>query len=407
MAPTQSPHFATVSSELQLGGTVYAYADIDGDAERATDFLLTLLRDMPELMPQPPGSRLSASSIVRVLGLDSVKAVGLSSYERNGVYHNRAFIHHDGPREGVLRLFGGEPSTFGILDAAPGDADLVWEQQLDIGALLDVVVALSELGVGPSPEALQESLGERVLDLSITFGQLFDRLQATAAVVLSVDESRNLWIPGESFTFPYTDFLLRIEGVEQLADAVIRRAASDPFIKLERSEDWVTVRLAVRLPPPWNAYEPAVMKEVATGRLYVVSSPAFLKTCIGTTEGLAKAEQFKSAMEGLPQQGNGLMYLSAKMTRQMHAVLDQVVAAQGSSPATTVARFLLPDVGYPVGWVVQNKANGILFASNTPSSHKSTLLTLSFAAVLPAAAIVGVSVLEPAPTEDEAFEPPF
>ena len=45
MVPEPSPHFDAVSSELQLGGTVYLYADIDGDAERASDFLLAVLRD--------------------------------------------------------------------------------------------------------------------------------------------------------------------------------------------------------------------------------------------------------------------------------------------------------------------------------------------------------------------------
>ena len=407
MAPTQSPYFDRVSAELHLGGTVYAYADIDGDAERATDFLLTLLRDMPELLPQRGANRLNATTLVRILGLHTVRAIGLSSYERGDVYHNRAFIHHDGPREGLLRVFGGEPAGFGILDIAPKSADLVWEQQLDVGALLDVVRAMSEIGVGPSPEELEDALGERVLDLSITFGALLDQLKADAGLILSVDESRNLWLPGQSFTFPYTDFLFRLDGVENLADAIIRRAASDPFIKLQRSEGWVTVSPAIRLPPPWNAYEPSVVKEVATGRLYVVSSPAFLSECLATTDGAAQSADFMSAFEGLPERANGLMFLSPKMTRQMHAVLDQVVAALGSSIETTITRFFLPDVGYPVGWIVQNKADGILFTSNTPSSHKSTLLTLGYAALLPVAAVVGVSLLEPEGPEGEGFEPPF
>ena len=65
MAPEQSPHFEAVSRELQLGGTAYVYADIDGDAERAADFLLSLLRDLPELAPPRGTSQLSAKSLVR------------------------------------------------------------------------------------------------------------------------------------------------------------------------------------------------------------------------------------------------------------------------------------------------------------------------------------------------------
>ena len=96
------------------------------------------------------------------------------------------------------------------------------------------------------------------------------------------------------------------------------------------------------------------------------------------------------------------------MTRQMHAVLDQVVAANGSSMWTTLARFFLPDAGYPVGWMVQSKSNGLLFTSNTASSHKSTLLTLGYAALLPGAAVVGASMLMPAPAPgEEPVQPPF
>jgi hypothetical protein len=407
MAPMQSPHFEAVSSELHLGGTVYAYADIDGDAERAADFLLTLLRDMPELLPQRGTTRLNATALVRILGLHAVKAVGLSSYESGELYHNRSFIHHTGPREGLLRVFGGEPADFGILDIAPAGADMVWEQQLDVGAVVDVIRELGELGVGLTPEELDEVLGERVLELDITLAALVERLKTTAALVLVLDESRNLWIPGESFTFPYIDFLLRVEGLEPLADAIVDRAASDPFIRSQRTEGWIIMSPAIRLPPPWNAYEPSVIKEVATGRLYVVSSPGFLKECLATaTRGVAQTDEFMRAFDGLPERGNGLTYFSPRMTRQMHAVLDQIIAANGSTILTTISRFFMPDAGYPVGWMAKSKEHGLLFTSNTASSHKSTLLTLGYAALLPAAAVIGASMLAPA-EDDEAVTPPF
>lgn len=406
MAPVASPHFAAVSAELQLGGTVYAYADIDGDAERAADFVLTLLRDLPELGPTRGTSQLSATTLVRILGLHNVKAVGLSSYQNGELYHNRTFIHHAGAREGLLRLLGGTPADFDILGNAPADADMVWQQQVDVGSLIDIVRQLGQLGVGLSPEELDDVLGERVLDLDITFGEIVDGLKTTAGLVLSVDERRNLWLPGESFMFPYTDFLFRVDGLEALADAIIRRAASDPFIRSEQTPDWVIVSLAIRLPPPWNAYAPAVIKEKVSGRIYVVSTPAFLERCLGTTESVRRTPDFLRAFEQLPTTGNGLVYFSRTMTRQMHALLDQVVAANGASIPSRIARFFLPDAGYPVGWVVTARPNGIAFNSNTPSSHKSTLLTLGYAALLPGAAVVGASLLSP-DVEEEPFEPPF
>ena len=216
MAPQRSPHFEAVSNRLQLGGTVYAYADIEGDAERAADFLLQLMRDLPGLVPEQGVSRLNATSLVRILGLHNVQAIGLSSFENESLYHNRSFIYHKGARAGLLKLFGAEADSFDLVSIAPKDADLVWEQQLDVGVLVDIVRALGELGVGMTPEDLDEALGERVLDLDMTLGAILERLNTTAGLVLALDESRPLRIPGESFWFPYTDFLFRVDGLGDL-----------------------------------------------------------------------------------------------------------------------------------------------------------------------------------------------
>ena len=126
--------------------------------------------------------------------------------------------------------------------------------------------------------------------------------------------------------------------------------------------------------------------------------PAFLERCISTTDSVAHNADFIRAFRQLSRHGNGLTYLSPRMTRQMHGLLDRVIEANGSSMTTTIARFFLPDIGYPVGWVVTNRHDGILFTSNTPSSHKSTLLTLGYAALLPALAVVGTSMLAPEPS---------
>ena len=126
-----------------------------------------------------------------------------------------------------------------------------------------------------------------------------------------------------------------------------------------------------------------------------------LKECLATVDGVARTAEGARAFEGLPQTGNGLAYMSPRMTRQMHAALDQVIAANGQSVLTLMARFLLPSVGYPVGWVVRNEDEGILFTSNTPSSHKSTLLTLGFVGALPAVVALGSSMSEPDETLPE------
>ncbi|MCZ6807876.1 MAG: hypothetical protein O7F08_13045 [Deltaproteobacteria bacterium] len=404
MAPQRSPHFDPVSANLQLGGTVYAYFDIDGDAERAADFFISLLRDLPALEAPGASQPLNATSLVRVLGLDNVHAVGLSSYKKEPLYHNRSFIYHTGPREGLLKVFGGEPAELGLKAIAPEGADLVWEQQLNLKVLVDIARALGERGVGVSPERLDETLAESLLGLDITIGEIVERLDTTAGLILEVDEARVLRIPGESFWFPYTDFLFQIDGLGDLVDAIAKRATFDPFIRADRTDQWLTIRPGIRLPPPWNAYEPSLIKDLATGRMYVVSKPDYLKKCLSQQSHVTATADFVTAFDGLPTIGNGMVFISPQLTREMHAMLDRVINDNGSTIFTTIARVLLPDAGFPIGWVGANRSDGILFTSNSSSSHKSTLITLGFAALLPAVAVLGASRLEPSP---EAPEMPF
>ncbi len=393
MVPNASPHFETVSAQLELGGTLYLFADIDGDSEKAADFLLSVLRDRPELLELGAPHRLNPTTLVNVLGLDHARALGLSSYDAGGLYRNRGFIHAE-QREGMLRMVSAEPERFEIVQRAPARTDLAWEQSLDLDGLLGTLEALSELGVGMKPQDLAAALDSPLTPLDLIPRALLEGLQTRMAVILAVDESRNLWIPGDSFMFPYIDFVVQIDGIEPLFDSLVRYADDDPFLTTRDSDTWSVVSPAIALPSPWNAYEPSLIKDSASGRVYLVSSSSFLRDCLSLTENVGTTSDFRRAMSGLPTEGNGLLYLSPKMTRVMHAALDRVVVAQGPAVQTQVARFLLPAAGEPYGWVLESRADGLLFTSNSASSHKSTLLMLGYAALLPAAFVLGAEWLE-------------
>jgi hypothetical protein len=383
VAATPSPYFEAVGANLELGGEVFLYADIDGDADRAADFLLRILRDAPELAGAVEPSRLHGASLARALGLDRATAVGLSSVEDGSRYRNRGFVSL-AERDGVFRVWGEAPKGFSVLDIAATDADLVWQQEIDADAFVDLARSLGKLGLGISPDELDAMLDAPLAGLDVTARDVLDDLTTTLQVVSSVDESRNVWLPGESFTFPHTDFVIAVDGIASLTEAFVRYATRDPFVRAQRSDRWVVVTPSIRLPPPWNAYEPALMMDVTTGRTYLVSSRGFLQQCLGTSDRLRANPTFVETTSALPQDGNGFIYLSPRITRVMHAALDKVVAAQGPATQTHVARALLPTPGEPYAWALRNQPDGVLFRSNSASSHKSTLVTFGLAALLPA-----------------------
>ena len=400
MAPYPSPHFDAVSAKLELGGTVYTYVDVDGDPERVAEFLVSLLRQVPSL---GLGPEISASNLVRILGLDKIHAIGLSSYKDGTLYRNRSFIYHSGSKEGVLKVFGAEPKAFDLEAVAPEGADLVWEQQLNLKVLIDVVRALAERGIGASPQRIEETLEQRLLGLDFTVGQLVERLDTTAGLVIEIDEKRIVRVPGEAVWFPYIDFFFQIDGLGELVDAVEKRAAFDPFIRADRTARWVTIGPAIALPAPWNAYDPSLIKDRASGRVYLVSRPEYLEESLAAKSRVTDNPEFVEAFDGLPNAANGMLFLSSRLTREMHAIVDRTINQSGASPGTTVARFMLPEAGFPLGWVGANQPDGLFFSSNSSSSHKSTLLTFGFAAMVPAILVAAASRLR---TPQEALPPP-
>ena len=389
MAPTRSPHFEAVAANLQLGGTVYAYADIEGDAKRATEFLLSMLRRAGAT--RNATSAPEATRIVQALGLSEVDAIGMSSYANGDLYHNRSFVSRSGPKKGLLALFGNEPKPFGLRALATADTDMVWEQQLDLSALVDIARALGVLGVGPSPAALDQGLAKNLPGLDITVGNLLNRPNVTLGVIVDVDEKRVLRMPGDSFWFPLTEFLVQADGFGDVMAAVQRRASFDPFLRTERREGLLLVGTSIRLPPPWNAYQPVLIQDLDTRQVYFASSPQFFDRARRSEAHITETESYQTAFDQLPETGNGMLFLSRRLTREMHGAVDRWINETGVSAGTTLARLFLPDAGLPLGWVVANRPDGVLFTSNSGSSHKSSLLTLGYLGALPLALLLSGS----------------
>ncbi|MEM7137551.1 MAG: hypothetical protein AAF500_13275 [Myxococcota bacterium] len=382
MAPNPSPHFGAVADNLQLGGTVYAYVDIDGDAERAASFLISLLDGVPGADEAARSDGRNPRQLARDVGLADVDAIGMSSYRQGDLYHNRSFIYRSGPRQGVLALFGADPAAFELPNVSTPATDFIWELRLDLGALIDVVRALGTHGVGPSPASIDRTLNESVGGLDVTLGALLQNLERIG-LTLELDESRILRVPGSALWFPFTNFLFQLDGVGALVDALERRSAFDPFLRSQSTAERRVVSLGIRLPPPWNAYDPQLVEDLRSGRVYLSSNPAFLEQSLTSPRRVTEAGDYEAVFAELPTQGNGMLFMSRRLTRELHGLLDRWVNESGAGLGTALARFFLPDGGLPVGWVAQNRPDGVLFTSNSPSSHKSTLVTLAYATVLP------------------------
>src|SRR5437773_1306153 len=84
----RSAHFAAVTKQLELGGTLFGYVDVDGDVLKLMGGLSELLGELAKTQPAvAPFAQKDYAAIAQTLGLTDIKAIGASSVpEGDGFY---------------------------------------------------------------------------------------------------------------------------------------------------------------------------------------------------------------------------------------------------------------------------------------------------------------------------------
>src|SRR5208283_694532 len=151
----RSRHFDAVNSHLELGGTLYAYADVDGDVLAIAGNVQALVRQIAIAQPKAaPFARQDFKALFTELGLNDVKAIGLSSVrEAGGSFRNRAFLYTPDGRHGIFAVFGGQPGRFVGARLAPADTDFYGEHEFDVTVLYDTVKSVVAKVNGPDAAA--------------------------------------------------------------------------------------------------------------------------------------------------------------------------------------------------------------------------------------------------------------
>jgi hypothetical protein len=162
--------------------------------------------------------------------------------------------------------------------------------------------------------------------------------------------------------------------------------------EVESGEASEVIRLKREMPEGFSDYKPLLHLDKKSGRVFLASRPEFLKICLEGKDRLDGDAEFTKAMEGLPQEGNGLSYISPKAVTQFWKLLR--VGTKDMPPR--VGQFMekyyemfLPKEGVAMAEVRANLEGGILAVSNTSDSHKSTLV---MAAVYPLALGAGFAL---------------
>ncbi len=369
----RSPSYDTVNSHLELGGTLYGYVDLDGDALEFASGAQSTLSQLSAINPQLGMlSKVDLKSLVTDLGLTDIRAIGLSSVKQaDGLYRNRTFVYTPGGRRGLLAVLGGAPGKFPGTHLAPADADLFIEQEFDVVALYDTVKTLVGKSGGPEAQAkLDQALKGGGAQLHLSLLDLLHSLNGKATLILRVDPEKNLTTPGpKPVTYPAFSALVRIDGIGAALNGTL--AANK---NLEASTEPTGSAGTLTL---YTSKEPAAFAEtkyvfaVDGTALYFATSHEFLRESLDRKDGLDANPAFTAALEAAGSEGNGVTWVAPRLAARLH---DLGTLNAGGPPEVAKLTALWSSqaspISHPLLTLRTNLPDGILVRSTWNRSLK-------------------------------------
>jgi type IV pilus assembly protein PilA len=368
----RSRHFAPVSSHLELGGTLYGYADVDGDALALAASAQVLVHNIAASQPQlAPLERQDFKALFTELGLDDVKAVGFSSVqETSGNYRNRTFLYTPDGRHGLLAVLGGAPRRFTGAKLAPPDCDFYSESEFDVKALYDTLNSVVSKAAGPnaasSLEASLKSSGDRsgISWLDVIRGM---RGRVTIIARLDPEATQQVTAGPKPLNIPAVSLMVKVDGVGGVLEAALEKSGA-----LEPSKDGRLHVYTLRSHPPVTGIQPVLAVEGKT--LFAASTLAFLDECLSRKEGLETNPEFATGLATLGPEGNGLTWMSQRFFSRLRSLGSlNPDASPEQKHVFDIFALNLPIINQPLFSVRTNLPDGILVRSNWNRSLKSDI----------------------------------
>lgn len=371
-ASEQSGHFAAVQKHLELGGTLYGYADIDGDALKIADSLRGIMEQMAAAQPEAaPFLKQDFRAIFTLLGFDDVKALGLSSVpEGDGSFRNRAFFLTPDGRHGLLAGLGGAPTPHALLKLAPAGTDFYGEAEVDLAEVYKTIKAVvTKVGGETSANLMEEKIKQAGVPASISWLDVINRWKGRSALVLRLDPEKTLALP--NLVLPQPSFVLAIEGVGPAFEPMLKKL---PPLKLTTAGERKTFSLAQ--PSPIPGINPVVVIDGKT--LYLASTQGFFDECMDHKAGLAQAPEFQKALARVSATGNALAYVSPAFFDRLND-LERLNPNLPPQNLQTLRLVLgnLPKPAQPLITVRTNLPDGILIQSHWNRSLKQDVALMA------------------------------
>jgi type IV pilus assembly protein PilA len=374
-AAEKSPHFDAVNSHLELGGTLYGYMDVDGDALDLATKSQQVVHQFAAVQPQLAIlGNLDLKALFTDLGLDDIKAVGVSSVrEADSTFRNRAFLYTPNGRHGLLAVLGGKPGPFAGIKMAPPDTDFYSEIDFDAVALYGTVRSVVERAAGKeAASSLEKELKEAGAKDNFSALDLIQGFTGRAIIMVRMNPGETFKMPGPGdVKLPSFSAVIRVEGIGGVLAEILTNHGNFTSSK----EGSLTVFTAHDRPNV-PGLDPVLAVDGKT--FYATSSLAFLKECLSRKAGMDTNPEFASGLAALGPQGNGLTWISPRFYETLRSIgtLNPGLNPQQKHLFDFVA-VNLPVLSRPLFSVRSNLPDGVLVKSNWNRSLKGDLAMIS------------------------------
>ncbi len=371
----RSSHFEAVNRQLELGGTLYGYMDVDGDLLKLAANLQEVVQEIARKQPEVPEIQSLATQdfveLAGILGLADIKAIGMSSVqESDGFFRNRAYLHTGPERRGLLAGLGGRPGAFQYVNLAPANASFYSEAEMDMAAVYrtvrEIIARVGGEPVDQNVEAVLKRAGEAV---ALSLIDLINGLKGHVVMVGRIDEEKTWQVP--QLTLPAVSLLLRVDGI---APEVEKALTNSRAFKRTDEGGLRVYALAQRSPIP--DLQPVLVAEGRT--LYLATNRAFFEECRSGQNTLAANEDFKQALARVGDTGNGLSYVSPRLTGQLR-LIETLNPQLPEEPRRVLALVLahMPETEQALISTRTNLPEGILVKSHLNRSLKQDVLMVA------------------------------
>ncbi|HVU15702.1 MAG TPA: hypothetical protein VHD32_02165 [Candidatus Didemnitutus sp.] len=372
----RSKHFKAVNAELELGGTLYGYVDIDGDDQKIARSLQGILHNVAASQPQlEPYVKQDFPALFSILGFDDLKAVGLSSVpDGTGFFRNRAFFYMPEGRHGLFTVFGGPATPSHFAKLAPKDADLFAEGEADLASVYATIHQVVEKVAGPDVAKKMEAiLADTNNPVGFSGLNLINSFKGRNAMIVRFDAAKTMTIPAgaTAFKIPALSLILAFEGVAPVVDQSLAKV---PVFAV-RTEGTRKI-YSLKQPIPLEGLDPVIVVDGST--LYIATAAAFFDECSKQAAGLAQEAPFRDALAHLGADNNSIVYVAPKCfdrLRQLDA-LNPGLNAEGKRTLEAVVANL-PKIDRPLTAVRINRPDGILVKSYWDRSSKQDVAAMA------------------------------